>query len=70
MFVSRSVYYILECVNGVHVKVAEMNKAIEKVKSLGIRTLGDKATIGAHNKPVIFLHPKDCGGVLLELEQA
>ncbi|KAI8851448.1 Glyoxalase/Bleomycin resistance protein/Dihydroxybiphenyl dioxygenase [Chytridium lagenaria] len=25
--------------------------------------------IGAHGKPVIFLHPKDCGGVLVELEQ-
>ena len=26
--------------------------------------------IGAHGKPVVFLHPKDCDGVLLELEQA
>ena len=25
--------------------------------------------IGAHGKPVMFLHPKDCGGVLVELEQ-
>ncbi len=51
-------------------QVEEINKAIEKVKSLGIRTLSPHAKIGAHNKPVIFLHPKDCGGVLLELEQA
>ena len=25
--------------------------------------------IGAHGKPVVFLHPKDCGGVLVELEE-
>ena len=25
--------------------------------------------IGAHGKPVVFLHPKDCDGVLVELEQ-
>ena len=26
--------------------------------------------VGAHGKPVVFLHPKDCGGVLVELEEA
>ena len=26
--------------------------------------------IGAHGKPVVFLHPKDCGGVLIELEES
>ena len=35
----------------------------------GIRTLSEKTKIGAHGKPVMFLHPKDCGGVLMELEQ-
>lgn len=25
--------------------------------------------IGAHGKPVVFLHPKDCDGVLIELEE-
>jgi len=53
-----------------HHQVDNIEKAIERVKALGIRTLSDKAKIGAHNKPVVFLHPKDCGGVLLELEQA
>jgi len=52
------------------IEVDNIEKAIERVKALGIRTLSDKAKIGAHNKPVVFLHPKDCGGVLLELEQA
>jgi methylmalonyl-CoA/ethylmalonyl-CoA epimerase len=26
--------------------------------------------IGAHGKPVVFLHPKDCNGVLVELEES
>ena len=34
-----------------------------------IRALGKEPKIGAHGKPVIFLHPKDCNGVLVELEQ-
>jgi methylmalonyl-CoA/ethylmalonyl-CoA epimerase len=32
--------------------------------------LSETTEIGAHGKPVIFLHPKDCGGILIELEQA
>ena len=36
----------------------------------GARVLGDGSPkIGAHGKPVLFLHPKDFGGVLVELEQ-
>lgn len=35
-----------------------------------IRTLSKEPKIGAHGKPVVFLHPKDCHGVLVELEQA
>jgi methylmalonyl-CoA/ethylmalonyl-CoA epimerase len=37
----------------------------------GARILGDgRPKIGAHGKPVLFLHPKDFGGTLIELEQA
>uniref|UniRef100_A0A2K5I450 Methylmalonyl-CoA epimerase, mitochondrial n=1 Tax=Colobus angolensis palliatus TaxID=336983 RepID=A0A2K5I450_COLAP len=36
-----------------------------------ICSLSEEVKIGAHGKPVIFLHPKDyCGGVLVEVEQA
>jgi methylmalonyl-CoA/ethylmalonyl-CoA epimerase len=36
----------------------------------GLRVLGDGSPkIGAHGKPVLFLHPKDFNGVLVELEQ-
>jgi methylmalonyl-CoA/ethylmalonyl-CoA epimerase len=35
-----------------------------------IRCLSAEPKIGAHGKPVVFLHPKDCFGTLVELEQA
>ena len=56
---------------GVHhvcVEVDDMDAAITKVKALGIRPLAEKPRIGAHGKLVMFLHPKDCGGVLVEME--
>ncbi|ELK24172.1 Methylmalonyl-CoA epimerase, mitochondrial [Myotis davidii] len=50
--------------------VDDINAAVMDLKEKKIRSLSDEAKIGAHGKPVIFLHPKDCGGVLVELEQA
>lgn len=50
-------------------EVDNIENAVEDLKAKNIRLLGSKPTIGAHGKPVIFLHPKDCGGVLIELEQ-
>lgn len=41
-----------------------------ELKKKKIRILSEEPKIGAHGKPVIFLHPKDCHGVLVELEQA
>ena len=58
---------------GVHhicYEVADILAAREKLKAEGMRVLGDgEPTIGAHGKPVLFLHPKDCLGTLVELEQ-
>ena len=40
-------------------------------KAEGARVLGDgEPKMGAHGKPVLFLHPKDFLGTLVELEQA
>jgi methylmalonyl-CoA/ethylmalonyl-CoA epimerase len=50
-------------------EVDDIHAAIKQVQSNKIRTLGNEPKIGAHGKPVIFLHPKDCNGVLVELEQ-
>ena len=57
---------------GIHhicIEVDDIESAVKDVRERGVRTLGDKTKIGAHGKPVMFLHPKDCGGVLTELEQ-
>jgi methylmalonyl-CoA/ethylmalonyl-CoA epimerase len=43
---------------------------MKELKAKGIRCLTDEPRIGAHEKPVVFLHPKDCAGVLVELEQS
>nr|KAF6268089.1 hypothetical protein mPipKuh1_008237 [Pipistrellus kuhlii] len=51
-------------------RVDDIKAAVRDLKDKKIRSLSDEAKIGAHGKPVIFLHPKDCGGVLVELEQA
>ncbi|RUM99681.1 methylmalonyl-CoA epimerase [Pseudaminobacter arsenicus] len=43
----------------------------DRLKAAGARILGDgDPKIGAHGKPVLFLHPKDFLGTLVELEQA
>jgi len=59
---------------GIHhicIEVDDIYQAVDSLKATGkIRILDPKPKIGAHGKPVVFLHPKDCGGVLLELEQA
>jgi len=52
-------------------EVDDILKARERLKSQGARVLGDgEPRIGAHDKPVLFLHPKDFCGTLIELEQA
>lgn len=51
-------------------EVADIEQAVKKLQKQGMRILGNgKPTIGAHGKPVIFLHPKDAMGTLIELEQ-
>ena len=43
----------------------------DRLKAAGARILGDgEPKTGAHDKPVLFLHPKDFCGTLIELEQA
>ena len=51
-------------------EVDDINSAANKLVSDGARILGDgNPRIGAHGKPVLFLHPKDFCGTLVELEQ-
>ena len=52
-------------------EVADIRAARDALKAGGARVLGDgEPRIGAHGKPVLFLHPKDFAGTLVELEQA
>ena len=52
-------------------EVADIYAARDRLKAEGARVLGDgDPKIGAHDKPVLFLHPKDFHGTLIELEQA
>lgn len=52
-------------------EVEDIIAARDKLVADGVRILGDgEPKIGAHGKPVLFLHPKDFYGTLLEIEQA
>ena len=51
-------------------EVDDILAARDKLQASGARVLGDgEPKIGAHGKPVLFLHPKDFNGTLVELEQ-
>ncbi|GLQ07182.1 methylmalonyl-CoA epimerase [Sneathiella chinensis] len=51
-------------------EVEDILAARDKLVAEGARILGDgEPKNGAHNKPVLFLHPKDFNGTLVELEQ-
>jgi methylmalonyl-CoA/ethylmalonyl-CoA epimerase len=50
--------------------VDDILAARDRLKAGGARVLGSgEPKIGAHGKPVLFLHPKDFNGCLVELEQ-
>lgn len=59
---------------GVHhlcYEVEDIEKARDQLVANGMRILGSgEPKIGAHGKPVLFLHPKDFCGTLIEIEQA
>lgn len=59
---------------GVHhicYEVADVRAASASLSARGARVLGNgEPKIGAHGKPVVFVHPKDFLGTLIELEQA
>lgn len=51
-------------------EVDDIRASAEKLVASGARVLGDgEPKIGAHGKPVLFLHPKDFNGCLIELEE-
>jgi methylmalonyl-CoA/ethylmalonyl-CoA epimerase len=52
-------------------EVDDILAARDRLQAAGARVIGDgEPKTGAHGKPVLFLHPKDFCGTLVELEQA
>lgn len=52
-------------------EVADIHAARDQLRAAGVRVIGNgEPRTGAHGKPVLFLHPKDFCGTLIELEQA
>jgi len=52
-------------------EVDDIIAARDRLTASGARVLGDgEPKLGAHGKPVLFLHPKDFNGTLVEIEQA
>jgi len=52
-------------------EVDDIYAARDRMKEMGATVTGSgEPRIGAHGKPVLFLHPKDFAGTLIELEQA
>ena len=52
-------------------EVDDIRAARDRLKEEGARVLGDgEPKMGAHGKPVLFLHPKDFCGTLIEIEEA
>ena len=47
----------------------DIDADIERLKAKGYQFLSDAPSLGAHNSKVIFIHPRSCDGVLIELNQ-
>lgn len=47
----------------------DIEQDVAHLKAKGYQFLSDKPSLGAHNSQVIFIHPKSCDGVLIELNQ-
>jgi methylmalonyl-CoA/ethylmalonyl-CoA epimerase len=50
-------------------KTDDIYADMERLKGLGYRLLSESPRPGAHNTQTVFIHPKSCGGVLVELVQ-
>jgi methylmalonyl-CoA/ethylmalonyl-CoA epimerase len=49
--------------------VDDVHSAVKELQQKGVKVIDPQPKIGAHGKPVVFLHPKSMNGVLVELEQ-
>jgi methylmalonyl-CoA/ethylmalonyl-CoA epimerase len=56
-------------IHHIALQVADVEAAVAAARSAGVRILSDTALSGTSGSQVVFLHPKDCHGVLIELVQ-
>lgn len=56
-----------EGIHHIAYEVLDIHSEMERLEKEGFRLLSKSPKVGAENKWVCFLHPKDCGGVLTEL---
>ena len=69
---SPLVKYLHQRGPGIHhlcFRTDDLDSDINRLKEKGYRFITDEPTIGAHNTRVIFIHPKSCDGVLIELNE-
>lgn len=65
--------FLLKRGPGIHhicLRVQDIQKAIETIKTTEVQLIDEKPKPGAHNCLVAFIHPKSTGGVLIELSQS
>lgn len=58
-----------EGMHHIAIEVADIHKEMARLRAEGVRLLNEFPKKGADNKLICFLHPKDCGGVLVEICQ-
>ena len=66
------VQHLEKRVTGIHhlcFRYDDLDEDVVNLKGKGYRFLSDEPSIGAHNTRVIFIHPKSCDGVLIELNE-
>lgn len=65
--------YLQQRGNGLHhlaIRVPDVTKAAEAARAGGVRVLSETPLSGTAGSTIVFLHPKDCFGVLIELVQS
>ncbi len=50
-------------------RVGDLRSKVAELKAKGVRLVNEEPTIGAAGLPIVFIHPKSCGGVLVELQE-
>ena len=58
-----------EGIHHIAFEVEDIYKEIERLKQLGFKTISESISMGANNKLISFLHPKETNGVLIEICQ-